>query len=319
MSRSKFLFVILASLLLAGCGRGDKAGRPLSIDLRPKASPVLLYTYGKTSVRLDTIDGRYKGRYDRDTLDFFVLMDSTGLLEAVLIPDTTKLTYRRGDIRGARYADEVMEWQRLIDETTDSITPDLSDFLIHMEGRRLCPFYAADALRRFPDDRSAIPMRILRSAQYSQADLFTALGLPTESGYYGFPDTFGSEQRETEDFIKPDRYMAVLALTEADMDSKQLHAFYHIADSIGVKSLLLMTAMDDKASFLPEADRTTRFVGDSIGEASEIVTKLGATALPAYFVVDTLRRIIDRPESLDDLTDYILSHDHKVEKKKKRR
>lgn len=315
---SKTLLALLVSLLLlAGCGRGDEKGRPLAIDLRPETSPALLFTYGKTSVRLDTIDTRYKGRYDRDTLDFFVLIDSTGLLEAVLIPDTTKLTYRPGDIRGARYADEEMEWQRLIDQTTDSITPDLSSFLVRMEGHRLSPFYAFDALRRFPEDRSVVPGRILQTARYQQADLFAALGLQQETSYTGFPDTFGKDQRGTKDFIKPHRYMVVLALTEADMDSTRLHSFYHIADSIGVKSLLLMTGMEEKVSFLPEDDRTTLFVGDSIGEASAIAMKLGATALPAYFVVDTLRRIIDRPESLDDLTDYILIHDHKVEKKRK--
>ena len=78
MRQSKPFLLLLTTLLLilVGCGRKDQAGSPLTVDIRPGTQPALLYTYGATSMRIDTIDGKYKARYDRDTLDFFVLTDT---------------------------------------------------------------------------------------------------------------------------------------------------------------------------------------------------------------------------------------------------
>ena len=321
MRQSKPTLLLLATLLLIliGCSRKDQAGSPLSVDLRPGTQPALLYTYGTTAIRIDTIDERYKARFDRDTLDFLVLTDTTGLIEAVLIPDTTKLRYLPGKIEGARYADELMEWQRLIAEAGDSITPDLRDFYERMTGRRISLFYALDGLRRFPDQEQSLLERLLSAAQYSHTDLLTALGLSRETSFSHFPNRFGREERETKAFIKPDHFMAVLALRESDMDSTLLRPFYHTADSLGVKSLLLLIGQVEAAPFLPSPDRRTRFVGDSIGEASTIATTLGAERLPAYFVVDTLMSVIDRPSDLTELTRYILAHDTIPLKKSKRK
>ena len=113
--------------------------------------------------------------------------------------------------------------------------------------------------------------------------------------------------------------MAVMVLCESDMDSTLLRPFYHTADSLGVKSLLLLIGQEEAAPFLPSPDRRTRFVSDSIGEASTIATSLGAERLPAYFVVDTLMSVIDRPSDLPELTRYILAHDTIPLKKSKRK
>ena len=321
MRQSKPFLLLLTTLLLilVGCGRKDRAGSPLTVDLRPGTRPALLYTYGATAIRIDTIDGKYKARYDRDTLDFLVLTDTTGLIETVLIPDTTKLKYRPGKIEGARYADEVMEWQRLITEAGDSITPDLRDFYGRMSGRRLSLFYALDGLRRYPDQERSLLERLLSTARYSHSDLMSALGLSRETEVSRFPDWFGTGQRITKDFIKPDHFMAVLALRESDLDSTLLRPFYHTADSLGVKSILLLIGQGESAPFLPKPGRRTLLVSDSIGEASTLATNLRAETLPAYFVVDTLMSVIDRPSDLPELTRYILAHDTIPLKKSKRK
>ena len=188
-----------------------------------------------------------------------------------------------------------------------------------MTGRRLSLFYALDGLQRFPDQEPSLLRGLLSAAQYSHTDLLTALGLSRETSFSRFPDRFGREERETKAFIKPDHFMAVMALCESDMDSTLLRPFYHTADSLGVKSLLLLIGQEEAAPFLPSSDRRTRFVSDSIGEASTIATTLGAERLPAYFVIDTLMSVIDRPSDLTELTRYILAHDTIPLKKSKRK
>lgn len=320
MKQSKLLVALILLLaLICNCGGGEKAKRPLAIDIRPDRTPLLLYTYGATSVSLDTLEGGYKADYDRDTLDFFLLTDTTGLIESVLIPDTTKLTYKRGKITGARYGDEVMEWQRLVSEAGDSITGELRDFYGRMEGRRLSLFYAMDGLSRYSGQEDQLLRRLITTARYSHSDLATALGLSSESGYSRFPDWFHSSKRiDTKDFIKPDHFAAVLALGEADADSTSLKRFYHIADSLGVKSILLMVGWESDATYRPKEDKRTLLVSDSIGEASLVSSTLRVTSLPSYFVIDTLMSVIDSPESLERLTDYILDHDTIPLKKSKK-
>lgn len=321
MKQSKLLPILLLLLVLAcSCGGGTKGRHPLSVDLRPDHSPLLLYTYGATSVTLDTLEGRYRAEYDRDTLDFFLLTDTTGLLESVLIPDTTKLVYKKGRITGARYGDEVMEWQRLLGEAGDSITGDLRDFYGRMEGRRLSLFYALDGLSRFPGQEDQLLRRLITTARYSHSDLATALGLSPEGGYSRFPDRIESSRRiETKDFIKPDHFAAVLALGEADVDSVRLKHFYHIADSLGVKSILLQVGWESDDIYRPKESKRSILVSDSIGEASLISSTLRVTSLPSYFVIDTLMSVIDSPESLERLTDYILDHDTIPLKKSKKK
>ena len=56
MRQSKPFLLLLTTLLLilVGCGRKDRAGSPLTVDLRPGTQPALLYTYGTTSMSSPT-------------------------------------------------------------------------------------------------------------------------------------------------------------------------------------------------------------------------------------------------------------------------
>lgn len=316
--RSKFTLLLVALLLVTACGPKEEAKRPLRVDLLPGTTPSILYTYGATAVQIDTLTERYRARYDRDTLDFFLLTDTLGRMEAVLLPDTTRLRYRPGEVTGVRYGDELMEWQRLVTLTGDTLTEELSDFYRRMEGRRLSLFYAIDAQRRGWDRESSLPGRLFGTARYRQSDLFEAMGLSRDD-YRSprFPESFGPDQQPTKEFIKPDRFMAVLALTGEELeDSVAFTPFYHLTDSLGVKSLLLLVGRDEPPAFLLESDASTSYLSDSLGEATLLVNELQASRLPAYFVVDTLMRLVTQPDDLSQLTDYILDHDTIPRKKR---
>ena len=320
MKRTRIYPLLLWGILalLTAC-EGKHDGQILDFKAEPQpdfySDTLDVYLYGATRITRYpvAVGDRLKLTYGRDTVDLFLIRDREGgRIVLSVIPDSMDVRIRMGEelrTEGLPQGRLLEKWYAL--NRRDSVTPELSSFLMSQETGNLGALLALASYERFGSGNEALG-ETAREALFRASEMMTVLGLSAE---YFFPPNFfvyrsgrGDRPVPLREVMGKDTMMVVGILAPSSLSAGDT-AFIHALDTLSPQRYFILPGTDSLPAswrkLLDKDPKKNHTAVDSSGLASRLVGEMGLSRLPEYMIVDSLAHIGFRTGDRDSLILYL--------------
>lgn len=337
--------LLLCAMLMVGCGKKkQKVGMSLDIEwtLEGSKDSAYLYIYGAHDVRIDTIvsnrGGRIKisERFNRDTLDLFLLKGGAGELLLPLMPKgmgNIKVIQKKDTllIEGLKSADQIREYHRLLKDCQGDVSESMLAFIAEQRNQVITLFLVQDLMFRFPENSCIDQLRSYENSGLRvSAELAQVVGI--RESYLGdtlrltFPEFVNisgeKEQVKLKQRLGKKYWMAVSLMDISSADSVELSRikkYFNTLDSLGMPSLHILPSVDElpKSWSSKKGDIWRAYLLDSSGMASNFMEAYRMMNLPMYLLVDSTMRVWRSWEQSDSLIQFVKQYNAVVKEANK--
>lgn len=327
------LSLLLCSLVIVGCGRKkvkDEMTLNIEWSIASSKDSAYLYTYGAHDVRIDTLVSNSRGRvkikerFDRDTLDLFVLRGPSGELLLPLIPrgmERIKAIQKKDTLllEGMKCMDQIREYHRLLSDCGLDISESMMEFIEEQRSEVVTLLMVQDLMHRFPDNSCGEQLRRYENTGLRvSAEIAQVLGI--QGSFMGdtlrllFPEfvNFSGEkdQVKLKQRLGKKYWMAVSLLDIYSADSSEISKmkrYFNALDSLGIPSYHVLPSVDSlpKSWSTKKGDVWRAYLLDSLGMASNFMEAYQMMNLPSYLLVDSTMTIWRTWEESDSLIQFV--------------
>lgn len=341
MKHYKWIFLLLPVIVmaLAGCSKKqeEKTGVEVAIswvqESDPPFHPLLLYTYGAKSIRVDTLMSSKKGvvtysaRVDRDTIDLMLLKNITGHMLLPIHPDQNQNISVKYDgdslyLSGIKQPELIRRYYNLLETQHSDISDDMLFFFDEHVRESIMYLLILDLINRYPQSDCAEELRRIKSTTERNAREYMKI-LGTESSLigspvqYDFPRYLGiSGEKESVELRKKMGKKGLMAVSVMDIsradsiEMARIGHYFSSLDSLKIPSFSILPLQDS----LPIGWKVKNgadwrlFLVDSTGMATNFVQAYDLS-MPLYLLVDSTSHIWRHWEEPDSLIRFLKSYE----------